>query len=191
MTLSIFLGGLLAIFLLSASAKITEADKLWLEKKVIQHEALPNLIPRAHVLRLGPGEDLLESLWRYARVLNLTAASVITAVGSLTTTNIRYANQENGTSLSGHFEIVSLVGQLDFQNQTSLDAFDITGSGHVHISCSDESGRTIGGHLLSGNLIYTTAEISLLSYEQALFKRELDDGPKGSGYYELKVYPQP
>lgn len=168
----------------------SEEDKRWYEQKLANHETLPNLVPQAHILRLGPGEDLLESIWRYARVTNLTAASLVTAVGSLTTTNIRYANQEDGTVLNGHFEIVSLVGQVDFQNPENLAAFNITGSGHVHISCSDEKGRTIGGHLLSGNIVYTTAEISILSYEKALFTRELDNGPKGSGYYELKVYPQ-
>lgn len=181
---------LLMVTTVSSATVTTEDDKRWYEQKLANHETLPNLVPRAHILRLGPGEDLLESIWRYARVTNLTAASVVTAVGSLTTTNIRYANQEDGTVLNGHFEIVSLVGQVDFQNPDSLAAFNITGSGHVHISCSDEKGQTIGGHLLSGNIIYTTAEIALLSYEQALFARELDNGPKGSGYYELKVFPR-
>lgn len=171
-----------------ASTAISAEDKLWFQQKMAAHEIASYLQPKAHVLRLGPGEDLLESIWRYARVVNLHAASVVTAVGSLTTTNIRYADQEDGTVRTGHFEIVSLVGQVDFQNATSLAEFNITGSGHVHMSCSTEDGTTIGGHLLSGNLVYTTAEITLLSLEDTIFRRELDDGPQGSGYYELKVF---
>ena len=69
---------------------------------------------RVHVLRLQPGEDLLESLWRYARVTKIRAMSIVSIAGSLTTTNIRYANMSDGTSLTGHFEIVSLAGNLDF-----------------------------------------------------------------------------
>lgn len=137
------------------------------------------------MLRLGPGEDLLESLWKYARVTKIRAMSLISVVGSLVQTNIRYANQEDGTSLSGHFEIVSLVGTIDFQN-TTMENY--SGSGHVHIACSDEKGVTIGGHVLSGNIIYTTAEITMLEINNGLFTRELDNGPGGSGYYELKVY---
>ena len=65
------------------------------------------------MLRLQPGEDLLESLWKYARVTKTKAITVVSIVGSLTQTNIRYANVDYGTQLSGHFEIVSLVGNID------------------------------------------------------------------------------
>jgi predicted DNA-binding protein with PD1-like motif len=165
-------------------------DAEWYQQKLNAKEVASYLQPRAHVLRLSPGEDLLESLWKYGRVVNLTAASVVTAVGSLTTMNIRYANNEDGTSLSGYFEIVALVGQIDFQNATKLQESDAIGSGHVHIACSDGNGVTIGGHLLSGNIVYTTVEITLLSYDNAIFTRELDNAVGGSGYEELKVYRQ-
>lgn len=151
---------------------------------------------KLHVLRLRPNEDLLQSLWRYARVMNIKAMSIVSAVGSLITTNIRYADQPDGTSLNGHFEIVSLVGNIDYQDfdvlkrhysEEAVNA-DMNGSGHVHISVSDEKGVTIGGHLLSGNIVYTTVEITLVEMPNGLFTRELDDGAFGSGYYELKVY---
>ena len=67
-----------------------------------------------HVIRLSPNEDLIDSIFRYVRLVNVTSASIISTVGSLTQSNIRYANQQNGTILTGHFEIVSLVGNLDF-----------------------------------------------------------------------------
>ena len=171
-------------------------DEAWYLEKIASHETASFTASKLHVLRLRPNEDLLQSLWRYARVTNTKALSIVSAVGSLTTTNIRYANDENGTSLTGHFEIVSLVGNIDLQDtdklttqySSELIALDRKGSGHVHISVSDEQGQTIGGHLLSGNVIYTTAEITLVEMPFGRFARELDDGPKGSGYYELKVY---
>ena len=159
-------------------------DKNWyLEKQSLNQTAIFDR-SKVHVLRLGPGEDLLDSLWRYARVTKLKAATVISVVGSLTHTNIRYANQENGTSLVGHFEIVSVVGNIDFQKEKSEDD---EGCGHVHIAISNEQGVTIGGHVLIGNIIYTTAEITILEISNGLFDRVLDDGPAGSRYYELQV----
>jgi predicted DNA-binding protein with PD1-like motif len=45
-----------------------------------------------------------------------------------------------------------------------------------------------GGHMLTGNLVYTTAEITLVEVGGARFGREVDELPGGSGYYELVVY---
>lgn len=181
---------LLALFLLCSavfhvSAHNSNTDNLWYAKKLASNETGIFFQSKVHVLRLGPGEDLLDSLWKYARVTNIHAASVASVVGSLTTTNIRYANQEDGTSLSGHFEIVSVVGNIDLQTP---EAPGYEGNGHIHISCSDEKGVTIGGHMLSGNIVYTTAEITILEITNGLFDRVLDDGPDGSGYFELQVH---
>lgn len=177
----------LLVVLLASSicASRNSADLLWYSKKQASNETGIFTSSRVHVLRLGPGEDLLDSLWRYARVTNIKAASVVSVVGSLTNTNIRYANQEDGSTLSGHFEIVSVVGNIDFQN---VDSPNYEGSGHVHMSFSDETGVTIGGHVLSGNIVYTTAEITMLEMTNGLFERVLDDKTGGSGYYELEVF---
>ena len=98
-------------------------------------------------MRLKPGQDLLLEMDRLARERKLEAACVVTCVGSLTTAVLRYANQSHTDTLTGHFEIVSLTGTLS-----------IHGS-HYHISISDETGKTIGAHLMEGCRVYTTAEI--------------------------------
>lgn len=172
-------------FLTLIRANTDSDDVLWFARKQASNETGIFGANRVHVLRLGPGEDLLESLWRYARVTNIKAASVVSVVGSLTNTNIRYANQEDGSKLTGHFEIVSVVGNIDFQNVNS-PVYE--GSGHIHMSFSDETGETIGGHVLSGNIVYTTAEITILELTNGLFTRVLDNKAGGSGYYELEVF---
>ena len=136
---------------------------------------------RVHVLRLRPREDLLESLWRYARVRKTNALTILSIVGSLTKTNIRYANDNFGTSREGHFEIVSAVGNIDRQEP---DSDSDKGQGHVHIALADEVGNSFGGHLLRGNIIFTTAEVTMLEVNQALFYRVPDTT---SGYNEMKV----
>lgn len=163
-----------------------QEDWNWYQKKIKSHETGMFTFPKIHVLRLQPNEDLLESIWSYARVTKMTAASILSGVGSLIQTNIRYANQEESTSLIGHYEIVSLIGNIDYQK---IHNPDYSGSGHIHISVSNENGETIGGHLMSGNLVYTTVELTMLEIQDAIFDRVIDELEEGgSGYYELKVF---
>ncbi len=127
---------------------------------------------KAHALRLKPGQDLTEELARWAKEHKIKAASIVSAVGSFKKINIRYANQPKMTAQEGFFEIVSLVGTF---NEDSM---------HLHASVSNTKGETFGGHLASGNIIYTTAEIVIAELEDVTFTREQDPD---SGYKELVV----
>lgn len=117
---------------------------------------------QAHAIRLKPGQDLKAELEQFVRKNDLKAAWLVTCAGSLTHYNLRFANQPNGSTGEGHFEIVSLTGTLS------------TNGSHVHVSISDSTGRTIGGHLLAGCTIYTTAEIVIQSSPSLIFKRAKD-----------------
>ena len=116
----------------------------------------------AHAFRLKPGEDLKQSIQQFVKDKGIQAGWISTCVGSLTNYTIRFANQPKGYSDSGHFEIVNLTGTLS-----------LNGS-HLHISLSDSTGKTIGGHLMDGCKIYTTAEIVIFSSCEFIFKREKD-----------------
>jgi len=117
---------------------------------------------KVYALRLKPGEDLRKGIDVIVKEKNITAGWINTCVGSLTDYNIRFANQQEGSRGSGHFEIVSLTGTVS-----------VNGS-HLHISISDNTGKTIGGHLMDGCKIYTTAEIVIGSTSTYEFKREND-----------------
>jgi predicted DNA-binding protein with PD1-like motif len=95
-------------------------------------------------------------------------------VGSLTHVTLRLANREVFNEYEGHFEIVSMTGTVS-----------VHGS-HIHVAISDGEGKTIGGHLVPGCKVYTTAEIVLAVFDDVIYKRELlkDD----SGCEELVVY---
>jgi predicted DNA-binding protein with PD1-like motif len=128
-----------------------------------------------YTIRLKPHQDLKVELMKFAEAHKLKAAFVATCVGSLEQLNLRYANQSADIKQSGHFEILSLVGTFN-------DA-----SSHFHLSVADSTGKTIGGHLLEANLIYTTAEIVIGELPQVEFGRELDFT---YGYQELYVKPK-
>ncbi len=131
---------------------------------------MPNI--NIYAIRLKPGSDLKRSIQSFVEENKLTAAWISTGVGSLTHYNIRFADQPSGKTGEGHFEIVSLTGTLSANGS------------HIHISISDSTGKTIGGHLLDGCIIYTTAEIVIQSTDQLVFKREKDGT---TPWEELKV----
>ena len=56
-------------------------DDAWFLEKVVEHEAAIFALSKIHVFRLGPNEDLLLSLFRYARVTGIEAAMIVTCVG--------------------------------------------------------------------------------------------------------------
>lgn len=118
---------------------------------------------KVFAFRLKPGEDLKEEIMRFAKENKIEAGYIITCVGSLKKANLRLANQPNTQAYDEKFEIVSLVG-----------TFSGTTGGHFHISISDSTGKTIGGHLAEGNIIYTTAEIVIGEITDAKFLRKLD-----------------
>jgi predicted DNA-binding protein with PD1-like motif len=121
-------------------------------------------MPNVHsfAIRLLPGQDLNERIQEFVVQKNINAGWISTCVGSLTQYNIRFANQPEGSSDISHYEIVSLTGTIS-----------VSGS-HLHISVSDSTGKTIGGHLLKGCKIYTTEEIVILSSSTFQFNREKD-----------------
>ncbi|MER3464844.1 MAG: DUF296 domain-containing protein [Chitinophagaceae bacterium] len=119
-------------------------------------------MPKTHAFRLKPNADLRKEIEAFVKQNNIQAGWISCGVGSLTNYNIRFANQPNGTSDSGHFEIVSLIGTVS------------TNGSHIHISVSDSTGKTIGGHLLENNIVYTTGEVVIQETDEYLFTREKD-----------------
>jgi predicted DNA-binding protein with PD1-like motif len=127
---------------------------------------------RIVAIRLRPGQDLRQEIEELVKTRNIRAGFILTAVGSLREASIRLADQKDPTTFAGKFEIVSLVGTLGPDGV------------HLHISIADSSGKTVGGHLVNGCLIYTTAEIVIGDAEGLAFSREQDEQ---TGYKELRI----
>ena len=81
----------------------------------------------------------------------MKAGWIVTCVGSLTHLSLRMAGQPTSTKIhskSTTWEILSLVGTLSRFKDS-----------HLHLCVSDKTGKTIGGHVMEGNIVHTTAEI--------------------------------
>lgn len=127
-----------------------------------------------YTFRLKPGQDLSGEIERFVVEKKIEAGCVLCSVGSLTHAVLRLANRDDNSVYKGYFEIVSLTGTVS-----------INGS-HLHISISDNEGRTTGGHLLPGCKVYTTMELVLAAFDDLIYKRELLIND--SGYEELVIY---
>ncbi len=122
--------------------------------------------------RLKPEQDLKESIKYFVEQNEIKSGFILTAVGSLKQATIRFANQKSSQVFNERFEIVSLVG--------TLSIYGI----HLHLSISDKNGKTLGGHLVEGCIIYTTAEIVIGTSKDFIFVRNIDEK---TGYKELEI----
>lgn len=125
-----------------------------------------------YALRLHPGQDVKNEITVFTKKQQIKAGIVLTCIGSLSSARLRLADENVTKKLEEKFEILSLQGTL---SQDSC---------HLHISISDSEGSVIGGHLLDGCIIYTTAEIVIGEVDDLTFSREYD--PQ-TGFDELKV----
>ncbi|WP_204138528.1 PPC domain-containing DNA-binding protein [Halomicronema sp. CCY15110] len=125
-----------------------------------------------HCFRLSSGDDLKHSLQALTESREIAAGCILTTVGSLQQASLRFAGQDSETILTGRFEIVSLVGTL------SRDGL------HLHLAIADSQGQMIGGHVMPGCLIFTTAEIVVGALSGVTFQRHLD---AQTGYRELAI----
>jgi predicted DNA-binding protein with PD1-like motif len=129
------------------------------------HSAVSSSDSRLWVLRLHPGDDLVDSIMEFAGRHSINAGGIVTCVGSLNRARLRYANQndyENLDTKGQHFEIVSFVGTFS------------TTERHLHLALANEQGAVFGGHAGSGNKVYTTAEIVIVEGLDWTFRREKD-----------------
>jgi len=132
---------------------------------------------KLHATRLTEGEDLKESITQFVVSRGLSSAVIVSAVGSLSKAQIRMAGAKPGQQdirqYEGTFEIISLIGTIDFR-----------GSAHLHIAFSDDEGVMTGGHLKEGCIVHTTVELVVASDSELLFTRIHD---KTTGFDELSV----
>lgn len=78
---------------------------------------------------------------------HLTAGWILTCVGSLSQAVLRLGGARRRLHRSGELEIVALTGTL------------AAAGVHLHLAVADETGQTVGGHLLDGCIVRTTAEL--------------------------------
>lgn len=127
--------------------------------------------------RLHKGEDLKEGISSFLVPRQITSASIVSAVGSLSKIRLRMAgakpDDQDIRTYEGTFEIVSIIGTIDKN-----------GKSHLHMSFSDSKGNVIGGHVTNGCIVHTTVECTFVTDKNLIFSRRLD--PE-TGFDELAI----
>ncbi|MCI5563019.1 MAG: DNA-binding protein [Intestinimonas massiliensis] len=127
---------------------------------------------KTHVFRLRRGSDLLKALQEYARTRRIAAGTVVSGVGCVTRARVRDASGVTVRELNEPLEIVSLMGTLSVART------------HLHIALAREDMTVLGGHLMEGCIVNTTAEVVLLELDGVRFGAEWDGE---TGYDELAI----
>ena len=131
---------------------------------------------RFYTIRLVPGTDVVKELRTFVEKKGIQAAAIVSAVGSLSEANIRFADRSEGTLMKGKYEVIYFGGTLDAEKH------------HLHLSIADEDGRMWGGHMMKeGSITRTTMEIVIMELTDVVYKREKCPI---STYNELVVYPR-
>ncbi|WP_375750522.1 PPC domain-containing DNA-binding protein [Vibrio sp. HN007] len=127
------------------------------------------------VIRLTRGSDLKRAIAQLVAEHDIKAGSIASCVGCLSSVNLRLAGAQKTLLLEEPLEIVSVMGTLTPEHQ------------HIHVSVSDSDGVVVGGHLLEGSIVDTTAELIVHIYLSLRFSRSFDST---TGYTELTVNSQ-
>ncbi|NVD06342.1 DUF296 domain-containing protein [Vibrio sp. JPW-9-11-11] len=125
-------------------------------------------------VRLTKGDDLKLALHQLVSQHQINAGSIASCVGCFSQLKLRLAGARETLQLNEPLEIVSVMGTLTPDHQ------------HVHLSVSRADGSVIGGHLMEGCLIDTTAELILHAYSNLVFSRQHDIS---TGFTELVIDP--
>ena len=128
---------------------------------------------KPYLLRLKPNQDIKLELLKYAQERNIKTASIVSAVGSVSSMKVRIADGKTIASDTYNREVLSLSGTL------------IIGKIHAHIGAISTRMDVFGGHLMEGCIVHTTMEITLLDLSGDVQAERIFDSE--TGYDELNV----
>ena len=118
------------------------------------------------VVKLDKGEQLVDSLLKFARQEKVDSGSV-TGIGAVTNVTLGYFDREQKKYLQREFEevyeLVSLSGSIATINYQPIL--------HLHIAISDRDYNLYAGHLFSAE-VAVTAEIFVRAYPQPLLRKK-------------------
>jgi predicted DNA-binding protein with PD1-like motif len=122
-------------------------------------------VKRIHVLRIDPGEDVLESIESFLQKASVRQAVVLGGYGTLAAYHIHWVTHnriptENRFSRGeGGIEILSMNGLV------------VEGKPHIHVGLATPDGA-FGGHLEPGCIAYVLCEVFLAEVEGVPLSRQ-------------------
>ena len=122
-------------------------------------------VTKIHILRIDPGEDVLESVKRFLKEARIRQAVVLGGYGTLAAYHLHWVmhNRIPTDNLfrrgEGGIELLSMSGLV------------VEGEPHIHITLSMPDGA-FGGHLEPGCIAYVVCEVFLAEVEGVRLSRQ-------------------
>jgi predicted DNA-binding protein with PD1-like motif len=122
-------------------------------------------IRRLHILRVDPGEDVLESVQRFLQEANIRQAVVLGGYGTLAAYHLHWVTHNRIPTDNvfgqgeGGIEILSMNGLV------------VDGEPHIHVALSTPDGA-FGGHLEPGCTAYVLCEVFFAEVEGVTLSRQ-------------------
>jgi len=122
-------------------------------------------VKRIHILRIDPGEDVLESVKRFLKEAGIRQAVVLGGYGTLTAYHLHWVTHNRIPTDNlfrrgeGGMELLSMNGLV------------VEGEPHIHMTLSMPDGA-FGGHLEPGCVAYVLCEIFFAEVEGARMSRQ-------------------
>jgi predicted DNA-binding protein with PD1-like motif len=124
-------------------------------------------VGKAVFARLLKGEDLLEAVTQAATKSEIHAGFFF-LIGTLKYAKLGFYQDGKylPIEMQQDLEIVSCLGNISIKEGKAFP--------HAHLAVSDEAGRVLGGHAMSGCIIGATAELVLVEAKGLKMTRQLD-----------------
>jgi len=132
-------------------------------------------LSRIHILRVDPGEDVLESARRFLKQAGIGQAVVLGGYGTLAAYHLHWVthNRIPADSIFGRGE-----GGIEI---LSMNGLVVDGEPHIHVALSTPDGA-FGGHLEPGCIAYVLCEVFFAEVEGvALSRRPVSVAVEGMG----------
>jgi len=129
----------------------------------MEHAAMN--LGRIHILRVDPGEDVLESIQRFLQESGVRQAIVLGGYGTLVAYHLHWMGHDRIPTerLYGRGE-----GGLEL---LSMNGLVVEGEPHIHVTLSTPDGA-LGGHLEPGCIAYVLCEVYFAEVEGVTLSRQ-------------------
>jgi len=122
-------------------------------------------VKKIHILRIDPGEDVLESIKRFLKEDSIHQAIVLGGYGTLAAYHLHWVTHNRIPTNNlfrrgeGGMELLSMNGLV------------VEGESHIHMTLSTPEGA-FGGHLELGCIAYVLCEVFLAEVEGVSLRRQ-------------------
>lgn len=134
-------------------------------------------IKQVHVLRIEPGEDVLDSIQRYCGEHHITNGILLSGIGSLDGCTFFDPQEIPGKpGLYGYVTPIDLPTPIELVGLSGIICAEPDGRAapHIHACFADAEGNEYGGHLKTGNRVLVTVELAIAELEGLRMLRRPD-----------------